>query len=794
MAALGHAYADATEAAKVFIREGLPVDEVNAYSEAALTLAERLGVDVVEAANLLNEVNIGGLEQLDELQTKTGDLTQAEYDHARALFEAGDAAQARQYILDAVARRNAEIAQLTESRWTPAVNSLRNAFSNLADFLASVLAGRLTSVKAYLDDLAIGAAYVFGLLSGRGFDGAMADARRAFDNINSVGPAAGGSSPQQVRDTQFAATLDDEIDQTRDLTNAERLARAEREARTRAQEAGVSAALQERAVTQAIAAEQRQINQEGARAGRRSDAAANRAQRAAQTAERARQTALRQLDSQVRQLNRATFTGASAGLEERLDAINERYETIADSIQRVRDLGLTADSDGVSLTDLEAQAAVSQQRLRDEETIKFYQEQAALLDQQRTDELERITDAQVRGAISTAEAMTQADEVVGRLSPQIVQAAESALTVARALAGTNPSPEMVSWIASLERIISGETSNRLVADIGLGGLEAESRQLDELLRQRDELVSGFETLNDLGLRTAVQTRDSTAAVFETQAAAIRPVLDQLRATVEALHNQIDPLTNLPVLTDTAYNAWLIKIEATNAGLAQTSTRLSQLENTALQGVAQGGVDAFNALSKGLAGFMMGTQSLGSVFASVGASILQTMAQITAAIAQAIIKFLILRALETAAGLPPGTLSGQGGGGGGQAGMLGGLFSLFHDGGVVGKQGGSRQRRTGASSLSWIGAPKFHGGGMPGLRPDEYRAVVQRGEEILTEDNPRHINNAGQGGSEGGGMGGIKQVLLLDPEAVPNAMQGRAGQKAMLTVIRQNKETIKQVLR
>lgn len=70
--------------------------------------------------------------------------------------------------------------------------------------------------------------------------------------------------------------------------------------------------------------------------------------------------------------------------------------------------------------------------------------------------------------------------------------------------------------------------------------------------------------------------------------------------------------------------------------------------------------------------------------------------------------------------------------------------------------------------------------------------MQRGEEVLTTNDPRHINNLGKGGSQQQQQP-IKQVLLLDPEAVPNAMQSRSGTKSILTVIRQNKETIKQVL-
>lgn len=173
-------------------------------------------------------------------------------------------------------------------------------------------------------------------------------------------------------------------------------------------------------------------------------------------------------------MNRAAFTGISATLEERLDAINEKYETIADSIAKVRALGMTASADGTSLADLERQVEATKQRLKDEETIKFYQEQAALLERQREAEIQRITDAQTRGALSTREAMQQTSEVMDRISPQIVQAAERALAVARALAGTNPSPEMVSWIASLERIVTGEGTNRAVADVGLEGLETAS--------------------------------------------------------------------------------------------------------------------------------------------------------------------------------------------------------------------------------------------------------------------------------------------------------------------------------
>lgn len=773
---------DARKAMLLLVEEGFDTDSIETYAEAAGRLAERLGVDVVEATQLLVDVQQGGIDAVYELAERTNDLTEADLDHAEALYEAGKAGEARQFVLDRVAERNAEIARATQSQWTPAVNNLKSAFSSFADFLGRVFGPLLDWFKAKIDNVVVGFTFLTGLIAGKGVAGAREDAFGVIRQQRGLNaPPTRGASDQQIRDRRFSAELDEEIGQTRELTSQERLRRAEVEARRRAQAAGVSQALEDRAVTQAIAAEQRKINEEGekaakrgAAAGRRADAAARRAQRQAEAEERKRQSALRQLEGQLRQLNRAAFSGISATLEERLSAIDEKYESIADSIQKVRDLGITTTPDGVNLADVERQMEATKQRLKDEETIKFYQEQAALLDRQRQAELQRITDAQVRGAVTTADAMAQAQEVTDRLSPQIVQAAERALAVARALAGTNPSPEMVSWIASLERIVSGEQTNRAVADIGLAGLDAASDKLDTLLSERDALVRSYQTLNELGLQTDAETRNLTAEAYARQAAAIQPVLVSLREQVELLHNTIDPLTGLPVITDTAYNAWLAKIEAVNAGLSQIDPRLQQVNTAVNQAIQQGVVTAFNAAAQAIVGLIGGTQSFGEAIENLGRTALSIFGSMLDAIAQVLIQLVALQFAKSVLGAGSG-----------------GLGFLFHDGGIVGGRGASRQSRTNMGS--WIGAPKFHGGGGLGLRPDEYKAVLKRGEEVLTDDDPRHIRNIGKGGDGGGSSPSLKQVLYLDPDQVVGAMQGRAGQKTFLTFIRTNKETIKQVL-
>jgi phage-related minor tail protein len=74
-----------------------------------------------------------------------------------------------------------------------------------------------------------------------------------------------------------------------------------------------------------------------------------------------------------------------------------------------------------------------------------------------------------------------------------------------------------------------------------------------------------------------------------------------------------------------------------------------------------------------------------------------------------------------------------------------LFSgtLVHSGGVIGA-GVNRMSRT-VSPLVFAGAQVLHNGGMAGLRSNEVPAILERGEEVLTADDPRHRNNLRAGG-------------------------------------------------
>lgn len=83
----------------------------------------------------------------------------------------------------------------------------------------------------------------------------------------------------------------------------------------------------------------------------------------------------------------------------------------------------------------------------------------------------------------------------------------------------------------------------------------------------------------------------------------------------------------------------------------------------------------------------------------------------------------------------------GGGGGGKGGILGGLIipGILHSGGIAGRDGYAHSRAVAAGTFA--GAPRYHNGGVAGLKPDEVPAILQKGERVIPKG----------GASEAGGQ-------------------------------------------
>ncbi len=67
------------------------------------------------------------------------------------------------------------------------------------------------------------------------------------------------------------------------------------------------------------------------------------------------------------------------------------------------------------------------------------------------------------------------------------------------------------------------------------------------------------------------------------------------------------------------------------------------------------------------------------------------------------------------------------------GFLDSVFSsIFHEGGTAGEPAPSRQ----VPAFVFAGAPRYHGGGIAGLKPNEVPAILERGEEVLSKNSRR----------------------------------------------------------
>lgn len=133
--------------------------------------------------------------------------------------------------------------------------------------------------------------------------------------------------------------------------------------------------------------------------------------------------------------------------------------------------------------------------------------------------------------------------------------------------------------------------------------------------------------------------------------------------------------------------------------------------------------------------------------------------------------LIKQALDALDGFK---MPSSGGGGwlGALANLLVGLFSgsgnlsevggtgarEYHTGGVVGRDGGPMRRLA-----PWIfeGAQVLHSGGIAGLRAGEVPAVLMQGEEVLTQDDPRHQRNLRRGTAGGPLVGNMTVTVSTD---------------------------------
>ncbi|MEO5376136.1 MAG: hypothetical protein H7840_18125, partial [Alphaproteobacteria bacterium] len=150
-------------------------------------------------------------------------------------------------------------------------------------------------------------------------------------------------------------------------------------------------------------------------------------------------------------------------------------------------------------------------------------------------------------------------------------------------------------------------------------------------------------------------------------------------------------------------------------------------------------NALKGLENGLVGIADGTRTAKDAFRDMATSIMSDLTRMT--VRQAITNPLAgLLGLDQGGGSGTGLIGnffGNNSGSGWLTDLIG-SFGLFHDGGVVTE---ARLRHDvgmpAAASVTapfslFAAAPRYHGGGVVGLGPDEVPIIARKGERVLTE--------------------------------------------------------------
>ncbi len=282
-------------------------------------------------------------------------------------------------------------------------------------------------------------------------------------------------------------------------------------------------------------------------------------------------------------------------------------------------------------------------------------------------------------------------------------------------------------------------------------------------RERSQEIEG--DINELvAQRTALQSL--LTAQLESGAASgeVQETRDALNGVNEQLREAIDNALQL-----------LATFDQTDPSIASATARLKELQLSGQQ-AASGIVISFDQVARSFSGSFTNaalgfaqaiaegqsaTSALGNAFRQFAAEFLQSIAR------------MILQQLALNAAKAVGRAFG---------------FGVAHSGGVIGARGAQRR----VSAAAFAGATRYHQGGIAGLRPGEVPTILQRGEEVLTRDDPRHIFNGAGNGQEGVSAAAEPRIVnAIDGASfLEEAMKSKRGQETILNFIQANRGSVR----
>lgn len=787
--------ADARKELVQLAADGLTTDQMQAYLDTAKAVSTVTGVDLKDALESVRTSFQGGMEDILNLQEATHVYSDAELDLIQRLFDQGKADEARTTALQIYESKMQNVAAQEQGPWKTASDQLSQAWSNFLGWLSHT--SPIEEARKDLHNLAVGAAFTATLLnqltSGKGID-INAAAKTALGITAPIAAKAAAADPN--RHTVAGRTL---LTQDREAlaiakarTPAEKRAaeaiKARSDAAAEAAKAGLSSAEAQQHIDLKMAAFNAQQDQKdekrdaaaakrAAAAERRKDAAARAAQRRAQAEQNRLDNAEEGLQRQLDQLDSTVGKKTGETLQAKLDAVDSQYaklfRDIDDYSKKTNGKGLIG---GLTIAQVREHAEAQKQIIKNYVTIDDAEGRINDLEKERKARLDEIADEVARGIIRPEDGLNQSNAVIDEIAPKIARIAQDALVFAEAFAKAHPSPELDAFIAKMRATVqnnSGGQNVRAKNDVAQAAIDAQVTSLNKLVADRNALVEHENNLVAAGLESYGDAQKKIQGFYNATNGLIKDQIALiLRLAASWKTGTPEQQRAFAALAANLQNVGL-EAQGTNASFVNLKQHVDEILTTNI-------VQFIDSVAQSFAKLVTGQEGVMDFFAAVGLALLQMIANILQTVATLIIEALILDAVDKATG-----------------GILKPLLQVTaaavqfrHEGGVIGQ---SPAKTRNVSPLAFVGAPKYHNGGIAGLAPDERAAILKKNEEVLTEDDPRHRFNGGTRQKSGGEGLAARAVLAVGDEQIAAAMMGSPGEEVVMFHLRRNRATVKQIV-
>lgn len=338
-----------------------------------------------------------------------------------------------------------------------------------------------------------------------------------------------------------------------------------------------------------------------------------------------------------------------------------------------------------------------------------------------------------------------------------------------------------------------EVQNKL-KEAGLTLTSAEGQALAERIRKSREQTDAEEKVNALmAQRQMIQEQIKFNQEQTGDVEVLRLLQEQLVGVNGQLNSAIQNAIKMwAAIGGPQADAAIMRLQQVGMTVNRATVGVMDWDKIITSGmndIASKGADVFGTLAEGIWGLVDGTASWGDVLKSTGQAFMGMVAEVLMGIAKMILQQVILNGLYMIAAM----FGYYGPGGQWGAGNVS-ILPVNHAGGIVGSNGG----RHDAISFGSMGrAFKYHDGGIAGERPladNEVMTVLEKGEEVLPENDPRHVKNGGGGIMGGQAPANVKIVNAFDAASLTSeGLTSQGGQQTFLNVIRSNKATIKSIL-